>query len=48
MDKKAIYQAIEYAVVRAVSEVGIENLKKTSMFMSNSRRDIREDIKLAA
>lgn len=48
MDKKAIYQAVEFAVEQAFKELSIADFKKTSMFMSNSRRNAELEHKVAA
>ncbi|MDG9793312.1 hypothetical protein [Brucella anthropi] len=37
MDKN-LYVAIESAVARAIEKVGVDGLKRTSMFMSNDRK----------
>nr|WP_278520296.1 hypothetical protein [Brucella anthropi] len=37
MDKN-LYVAIESAVARAIEKVGVDALKRTSMFMSNDRK----------
>lgn len=46
MTQEALYKAIERAVTKALDEVGVSGLKKTSLFMSNSIE--RRYIKLAA
>lgn len=44
-EKQIITQELEEAVTRAISQVGFERFKSTSMFMSSLRRN---DLKKAA
>ncbi|NTF43057.1 hypothetical protein [Rhizobium rhizogenes] len=44
--KQDLKQAIRTAVGNAINEVGLDNFKRTSMFMSNQRNG--DDLKAAA